>query len=110
MKESQLVKSLLFSLNLYGFFWRNNTGAHKVNSKEGNRFIRFGLTGSADIIGLINGSFIAIEAKSEKGKQSEEQKSFQNKIESNGGFYIISRNEKETIDLIEKIKKGIIRK
>lgn len=104
MKESNLVKSLIFALNFYGFFWRNNTGAHRVSSKSGERFVRFGLTGSADIIGLVDGKFIAIEAKSDKGVQSDEQKKFQEKVESNGGIYILSREIEQTINIIKDIK------
>ncbi len=72
-------------------FWRNQTGA--LENKQG-RFVKFGLIGSSDIVGLIGpgGRFLAIECKSAKGVQSEPQKNFQAMIEKHGGKYIIARS------------------
>ncbi|SEP83694.1 VRR-NUC domain-containing protein [Treponema bryantii] len=85
--ENGVLKDCLEYLRLQGFFvWRNNVGCAKL----GNRFIRFGLKGSSDILGILpNGQFLAVECKREKGgKLSEEQKEFLDKINKNNGFAI----------------------
>lgn len=71
--------------------WRNNSGALK--DAQGH-LIRFGLPGSADILGILKptGRFLAIECKTEIGKQSDLQKAFQRMIESHGGLYILARS------------------
>lgn len=103
MSETRLVKSLLQHLNYYGFFWRNNTGAQKITSYSGNRYIRFGMRGSADIIGLVKGRFIAIEVKSPSGRQSINQSEFQRNIEKFGGIYILARTIDDVLDAIKNI-------
>lgn len=69
------------------YAWRNNTGMVWA----GNHPIRFGLVGSADIIGLLpDGRFLGIECKSKTGKQSDVQKRFQENIEQNHGVYVLA--------------------
>jgi len=47
--------------------WKNTTGSAQING----RYIKFGLIGSSDLIGLSNkGQFIAIECKTGNAKQS----------------------------------------
>lgn len=67
----------------------NNTGVYDPFLK---RFRKSGTRkGIADIIGLINGRYIAVEVKFGKDRQSEEQKKVQAEIEEAGGVYIIAR-------------------
>jgi hypothetical protein len=70
--------------------WRQNTGVAKM----GDRSVRFGLPGCADILGLIgpSGRFLAIEVKSPTGRQSEEQKRFERVIKQWGGVYVLARS------------------
>lgn len=66
----------------------NNTGVYDPFLK---RFRKSGTRkGIADIIGLINGRYIAIEVKFGKDRQSEEQKKIQAEIEGAGGIYLIA--------------------
>ena len=91
MKEHEIMQRILISIGSRQDVrvWRNNTGA--VKTQDG-RIVTFGLKGSADIIGLLRGGrFLAIEVKSEIGRQSEQQKNFQKMIESFGGLYILAR-------------------
>lgn len=75
--------------------WRNNTGALGT----ADRFVKFGLEGSADFLGILgpSGRFIAIECKSSSGRQTEQQRAFQAMVERFGGLYILARS----IDQIE---------
>ena len=82
--------------------WRNDTGAAK--SIDGDRFIKYGLVGSADIIGinylehLRIGQFVAIEVKTGSARQSDAQKNFEKMILSRGGVYILARSVLEVTD------------
>lgn len=67
--------------------WANNTGAVKI---QHGRFIRFGLKGSADIIGITDkGQFIAVEIKTGNARQSSHQKLFMDMIRQKKGIYIL---------------------
>jgi len=67
----------------------------KRNAIEAARFKAMGTrAGFPDLILLIpkgNISYLAIEMKSDKGKQTENQKEYQKLIESTGGKYVICR-------------------
>lgn len=95
-EESQLVNMAIRWLYLQGcYVWRNNTGAFKAQGS--NRYIAFGLKGSADIIGMVGtgpnrGRFIAVECKSTKGRIKPEQKLFRDRVLAKGGFYILARS------------------
>lgn len=71
--------------------WKNDVGVGRA--LDSDRVLRWGLKGSADIIGVgFGGKFIAIEVKTGKSKQSEFQKNFQNMVTSLGGIYIVARS------------------
>lgn len=100
-KETSVQKAILQYLNITpGFFWRNNTGAAPADYKGKKRFIKYGATGSADIIGVLNGRFVAIECKRPLGPrggtngsvQNSEQLVFQANVEAAGGIYIVARS------------------
>lgn len=99
IKESETLKTILQYLRYKkGFFWRNNTGGIVAQTKERERFFRFGLKGSADIIGLKpGGQLVAIEVKALGKKQSPSQIEFQKSIESNGGLYVLAYSVDDVI-------------
>lgn len=77
------------------FSLRMNTGTAKID----NRFVSFGLPGMADILAFPRGrmwvtksqqEILWIELKAPKGKQSPLQKSFQEKVESEGHRYVLA--------------------
>lgn len=59
-----------------------------------HRPIAFGIPGQSDVGGARrpNGQILAVETKSETGRQSTEQKNYQRMIESLGGLYILARD------------------
>lgn len=96
--ESVVLKQCLEYLQLRGIFcWRNNSGAVKM----GKSFVRFGMPGSSDILGILpNGQFLAVECKREKGGiLSDKQVEFLNRIKENGGVAVVvhSVNDLEKI-------------
>ena len=62
---------------------------------------RFTTSGAPDIIIVIDGLFIALEFKTYRGRQSEDQKIIQEKIEAAGGFYFIPRSIQDVIDILD---------
>lgn len=81
--------------------WANNTGL--ALSFDSERFIKFGLEGSADILGIIapHGKFLAVEIKTGTGRQSSAQINFQKMITSRGGVYILARSVLDAVRGVE---------
>jgi hypothetical protein len=82
--ERDLVRDALALLRSLGIFaWRNNSGA----AGKGKGFVRFGLKGSADILGVLapSGRFLAIECKAKRKGTSIEQETFLKQVRASGG-------------------------
>lgn len=70
------------------FFWRQNTvGVYDAKSKSFRKKPKYSMNGVSDIILVYKGSVHFIEVKTKVGKQSKEQKAFEEKVLDNGGFY-----------------------
>ncbi len=95
---------------------RNNTGAIPIaDGKTKRRFIRFGDKGSPDFLvwkpsvrwaypthmGVDILRSMAIEVKSETGRQSKEQKIWQADFAKLGGEYFVVRSVEKVIKIIE---------
>lgn len=97
MRESQLQDQIRLALgNVPGVvLWRNNIGA--ATTPKG--YIRYGVggPGGADLIGIRNGRFVAIEIKTTTGKQTAEQLIFQQLVTARGGEYVILRSVEEAL-------------
>jgi len=69
--------------------WRANVLAARM----GDRFVRAGVPGQADLTGILpDGRRLEIEAKSDRGRQTEDQRNFQRMIERFGGVYVLARS------------------
>jgi len=87
MSESKVVAACLDYLRIKNIFaYRQNSGAMKT---EAGGFIRFGSVGAPDIIAVIKGKYVGIECKFRNGKQSQNQKNFQEDLEKAGGRYLL---------------------
>lgn len=76
----------------------------KRNLKEAIRLKRQGvLSGFADIIILHKGHCLFFEVKKPKGKQSENQKSFEKNVVNQGFKYFIVNNVEEVLNIIVTI-------
>jgi len=86
--------------------WRNNTGALMVDG----RLVRYGLTGQADISGIIKplGTRLEIEVKRSGGRQSTSQKLFDKMIKRHGGLYLLCDGDIDE-QVIEPIRELIER-
>ena len=61
---------------------------------------RFTTSGAPDMVMVINGLFIAMEFKTYRGTQSQDQKNIQTRLEDAGGFYFMPRSTKELEEII----------
>lgn len=88
--EGQVVNACIKWLFAHGcYVWRQNVGAFKPDGS--NRFIRFGMAGLADILGVTpSGRFIACECKVGKNKQQNAQIEFQRRVEEKNGIYVLA--------------------
>lgn len=100
--ETQLVKACLEYLRLRGVMaWRNNSGATPYKGKDGKgRFVRYGLKGSSDILGVIpltvsgdgdreRGRFLGVEVKVPGKGPTEDQKQFLQNVTAAGGVALV---------------------
>lgn len=79
------------------FYRRWNSGSSTVDNGDGTkRFFRFGSKGDADILAFPNIRNVPhplwIETKSDTGKQSQDQKFFQQHVETLGHTYLLVRD------------------
>jgi hypothetical protein len=101
-KESPVVRACIEYLRLRGaFVFRNQTGMIRLSDpKYGQRVIRQGVKGGADIVGVLpGGRFLSVECKKPLGPrggtggsvQTPEQAEFQREVEQRGGVYVLAR-------------------
>lgn len=91
MTEGQIQDAIRLVLNHPdGVWWRNNCGV----AERGGHKIRFGVgnPGGADLIGVFRGRFVAVEVKTPIGRQTPEQRQFQQLVERKGGVYVVLRS------------------
>lgn len=103
MTANQITNKLLIELpkQFRCRVWRHNVGAHMT---EGGRFVRFGLPGQPDIMGIIEpGLFLGIEVKAGADRCSDDQVRFQLMIEKYGGIYTVARDVDETIQDVHRL-------
>ena len=100
MKESLLQDKIRLALGRVPglVLWRNNCGY------DGERRVRYGVgsPGGADLIGLYNGKFVAVEIKTPTGRQSDDQRRFQDLVERTHGEYVILRSVEDAQAWISK--------
>lgn len=92
-RETDLMQSILLTFGSRSDcrLWRVNVGAFK---DSGGRLVRYGIPGMADISGILapSGRRIEIECKAANGRQTEQQKRWQQMIEKHGGLYVLARS------------------
>ncbi len=99
MSETELLSAVMSALRREPGCvpMRNNSGA----ARRGKVYTRYGLgTGSADIICVVRGRFLALECKVDKGKQSEEQVAWQRTVEAAGGRYAVVRSVLDAVQAV----------
>jgi hypothetical protein len=106
--ESYVLKAILDYLAAERIFaLRMNVGALQYNSKGRIRTVNFGLVGQADILAFPILDYgphpLWLECKSEKGKQSAEQKSFEEHVRKHMHTYAVVRSIDDVKAVLERI-------
>lgn len=97
MRESEVLRGCIEILDSHpriAMWWRQNTGAVKV---DGKRFVRFSFKGASDLMGVIKGGecagkFLAVECKATGKKASPDQAAFLDNVLDAGGWAICVDN------------------
>lgn len=106
-KETDLVRQILDYLRLRKIWaYRANTGG--LRDSRG-RLVRFGVPGHPDIVARLkpagytgfSGRVVWVEAKSEKGKQTDLQREWQELAEAHGDLYILARSLDDVREALE---------
>ena len=98
--ENQILNSVCEYLTLHKyFFWRNNNVAIYDKSRGVfRRMPKYAKKGVPDLI-LIDKVCYGLEIKKTKGKQSQDQKDFENDFTKAGGKYFIIRSIDDLIKI-----------
>ena len=101
--ETKIQNRIMMDMSKKGYLvWRNQVGLFKTID---GRTVNIGIKGSSDLmavkptvitpemVGQTLAVFVAVEVKTETGRQSEPQKKWQKAVEKLGVKYIIARCE-----------------
>jgi hypothetical protein len=101
MKEAAVLSACLDALAALRILaFRVNVGTVKIQ----DRFVRFGVVGMADVIAFPRGAVLWVECKTEKGKQSQFQKSFEQQVRAHGHYYLVARCPEDVINEIAALE------
>lgn len=109
ISEKQIQNAILDYLALLpGTYWAcNNTGIYDNNRKAYRKPSKHFRHGVSDILGITNdGTFVAIEVKTSKGRVSEHQKRFLIDVLSNNGIAFVARSVEDVRKKFEEIRKA----
>ena len=97
--EGQIQKAVFQYLRTRNIpCWRMNViGIPKMDGT----FRPNSMAGFADILAMFQGTAVALEVKTNKGKQTEKQKEFQKEFERGGGSYHIVRNVEQVHEIMK---------
>lgn len=99
MIEARLQSLILAQLQQRGVFcWRANTGT----ARTAHGFVRFNIPGCSDIVGVLppTGRMLCVEVKSDRGRQTPEQKLFEQRVSDAGGLYVLARTLDDVLGAI----------
>jgi hypothetical protein len=106
-RESDLMHAIMLASSDTVDWMRNNVGATNVNPRcphcgmrprqqYADQWIRFGVggPGGADLIGIIrnSGRLIACEVKTQRGRLTDDQRRFGDRVTRDGALYVIARS------------------
>lgn len=88
------------------FVFRVNTmGVYDQRRKTYRQLSGFSLRGVADILGIMpGGRFLAVEVKAAKGRQSPDQKHFEELVKRAGGIYVLARSIDDVRFLVDEAR------
>jgi len=110
MREKDLSKQISDYLTIQEnagklIFFRTNSFCGAITRPDGSKgWVKNNKPGVADYFMLLpNGYYLLVELKSDKGKQSQAQKDFQDKVERLCGYYQVVKSLDVLIETIKDI-------
>jgi penicillin-binding protein-related factor A (putative recombinase) len=104
--EKDIERAILDFLAIvpHGKFWKNNTvGIFDPSTQSWRKLTgRHHARGAADILGVVQGRFVAIEVKKGRNRTSKEQDKFLDDILAAGGIAFVARSIPEVIENLRK--------
>lgn len=92
MKESTIENDILQYLNyMGGYFWRTHDSKHRPCTP-----------GIPDIMGVLDGTFYAIEVKKPGGKMAKEQDAFFERIRQHGAVCAVAQSVRDAQVIISE--------
>lgn len=99
MKESRVQDIARVALSRDVLLFRNNVGVAEHWDGTRPQRVQYGLApGSADLIGVCAGRFVAVEIKAHNGRVSPVQTAWMDLVRRNGGFATVLRGPKDDDD------------
>jgi hypothetical protein len=106
-KEADLLRFTIDALKHSGLVWwrvSNGPSIYTVNKKIA--FRKSHIAGFPDLAGITNtGLFWALELKTTKGRLSENQKVWIDRLEKSGATVVVARSTSEVLNFIYALKK-----
>ncbi len=101
--EKEIQKAIVDFLTISGVWvWRANRGAMVGEYKGKKRFVRFGVTGMSDLMGIFEGRLLAIEVKRPGKKPTDDQQGFLDRVNSEGGIGFCATSLDQVIEWHER--------
>lgn len=104
--ERDVLRACLDVLKARGIFcWRQNSGAMKIDGRNGRtRFVRWATSGVSDIVGVLpGGKILCVEVKnSTGGRLSDEQASFLDAIRRRGGVAVVINDAEDLAEILDR--------
>lgn len=110
LSESQIELAICHLLKSRGvFFWKQpNAGYYDASQKRFRRHSNpFVALGVPDLICIIKGRFVAFEVKTRVGRQSDNQKEFEQRVRRAEGLYYVVRSIDDVVMILQSLK-GIL--
>lgn len=103
LSEAEIEHKILVYLNIsrLGFFWKNHTAGYFDGKRFRKQASPFAINGVPDIIGVIDGQFVAFEVKSERGVPSDAQKAFMKRATSSGALVAVVKSLQEVLEALQ---------
>lgn len=87
--------------------WRNNVGTAEHWTSRGVQRVRYGLApGSADLVGICDGRFFALEVKAAAGRVAPEQTEWMALARRKGGFAAVVRSVDDARAAVARCRAG----
>jgi Holliday junction resolvase len=96
--ESSIMREIRVYLTQQGYYW-SNLPAGVVGHRQGD----------PDMVACIRGKYVALEGKTETGRQSPRQKEVERLIHQSGGIYAVVRSVEDVKYIVTTIENDALR-